>query len=79
MVLELSFFKFLTSALVSRPKNMSEEIAFAFANFCLASLDSDTGADTSAFLLLGSLDQTRDVTSELITVQPTLLSMCLKE
>lgn len=45
----------LTSALLSRPKNMSEEIALAFANFCLASLDSDTGADTSAFLLLGSL------------------------
>lgn len=45
----------LTSALLSRPKNMSEEIAFALANFCLASLDSDTGADASAFRLLGTL------------------------
>lgn len=47
-----------TSALLSRPKNMSEEMAFAFANFCLASLDSDTATGTSAFLLLGSLGQT---------------------
>lgn len=45
----------LTSALLSRPKNMSEEMAFAFANFCRASLDSETGDVTSAFLLLGSL------------------------
>lgn len=44
-----------TSVLLSRPKNMSEEMAFALANFCLASLDSDTAAGTSAFLLLGSL------------------------
>lgn len=44
-----------TSVLLSRPKNMSEEMAFAFANFCRASLDSDTAAGTSAFLLLGSL------------------------
>lgn len=35
---------------------MSEEMALALANFCLASLDSETGADTSAFLLLGSLN-----------------------
>lgn len=44
----------LTSALLSLPKNMSEEIALALANLFRASLDSDTGADTS-FLLLGSL------------------------
>lgn len=46
----------LTSALLSRPKNISEEMALALANFCLASLDSETGAGTSAFLLLGSLN-----------------------
>ena len=48
--------KSLTSAVLSRPKNMSEEMALALANFCRASLDSATGADTSAFLLLGSLE-----------------------
>lgn len=47
-----------TSTLLSRPKNMSEEMALAFANFCRASLDSDTATGTSAFLLLGSLGQT---------------------
>lgn len=35
---------------------MSEEMAFALANFCRASLDSDTGDEASAFLLLGSLE-----------------------
>lgn len=50
-----------TSALLSRPKNMSEEMALAFANFCLASLDSDTATGISAFLLLGSLGRKKDL------------------
>lgn len=54
----------LTSALLSRPKNMSEEMALALANLSLASLDSDMAEDASAFLLLGSLvkniDQNRN-------------------
>lgn len=47
----------VTSALLSRPKNISEEMALALENFCLASLDSEAGA--SAFLLLGSLGASR--------------------
>lgn len=44
-----------TSALLSRPKNISEEMALALANFCRASLDSATGSEASGFLLLGNL------------------------
>lgn len=51
----------LTSPLLSRPKNMSEEMALALANFCRASLDSETAAAASAFLLLGSLGADRPV------------------
>lgn len=46
-----------TSGLLSRPKNMSDEIALALANFCRASLDSVTGTDTSGFRRLGNLRQ----------------------
>lgn len=43
---------------------MSEEMALALANFCLASLDSDPANDASAFLRLGSLNPEGEAASE---------------
>lgn len=45
----------LTSASASRPKNMSEEMALAPANFCRASFDSTMDALLSASFRLAGL------------------------